>query len=38
MGIQFSVVQESHHVIAEAGGKGTKPAAGRGSIVAFNDE
>ena len=40
--IKFSVVQESHHDpllgLAEAGGRGTKPAAGRGLIVAFNNK
>lgn len=38
----FSVLQESHHDpllgMAEAGGMGTKPAAGRGLIVAFNNK
>lgn len=39
---KFSVLQESHHDpllgMDEAGGMGTKPAAGRGLIVAFNNE
>lgn len=42
MSIKFSVVGESHHDpllgMAEAGGRGKKPAAGRGLIVAFSNE
>lgn len=39
---EFSVVWESHHDPllrkARVGGRGTKPAVGRGLIVAFNNE